>query len=184
MRAARACLLGTADCAALCPGATRPLNAQNIATAWYNADDPQDPDGTMPASVRSRHGRSGDLVLAAAAGYKFAEPQPTAADGQIPGNHGHPATLHNTVLVAGGAPWVKRGVSVAPSVAPPAPLTTEWYLQRLPEQAETVDIAPTVAWLLGLGVPDGAFDGRVLAEAFTPFDGNPDAPPPTQCGRY
>lgn len=190
VRAARACLLGTADCAALCPGATRPVNAANIATAWYNRDDALDPAGSPPAGIQARHPAAGDLVLAAADGYKFAEPNPLDESGQIPGNHGHPVTLHNTLLVAGGSPWVKRGVSVAPSVAPPAPLTTEWFLTRLPEQAETIDVAPTVAWLLGIDIPaeefpDGrGFDGRVLGEAFAQFDGNANPSSPTVCGRF
>lgn len=192
LRAARACLLGTQDCATLCPGATRPTLAANIATAWYNADDALDPAGAMPDSVRSRHPEAGDLVLAAAKGYKFAEPNPLDSSGQIPGNHGHPVTLHNTMLVTGGSPWVRAGVSVAPSIALPA--TVDGYLTRLPEQSETIDVAPTVAWLLGLDIPDAAFpdyaeqslgfDGRVLAEAFTQFDLDPDAPAPTRCGRY
>jgi len=194
LRGARACLLGTQDCATLCPGATRPLNAGNIATAWYNADDALDADGAMPASVQSRHPQAGDLVLAAADGHKFAEPNALDSSGQIPGNHGHPVTFHNTVLVTGGSPWVRQGASVAPSAAPPDPPTVEWYLTRLPEQAETLDVAPTVAWLLGLQVPEEAFpdyaergkgfDGRVLTEAFTQFDAGAAAPPPTVCGRF
>lgn len=190
VRAARACLLGTADCATLCPGATRPANAANIATAWYNRDDAADPAGTPPASIQSRHPGAGDLVLTAADGYKFAEPNALDESGQIPGNHGHPVTFHNTLLVAGGSPWVRRGLSIAPSVAPPDPLTTEWFLERLPEQAETVDVAPTVAWLLGLDIPpwefpDGeGFDGRVLGEAFMQFEGNANPSSPTTCGRF
>jgi hypothetical protein len=85
---------------------------------------------------------------------------------------------------------VKRARSVAPSVTPPDPVTTEWFLERLPEQAETIDVAPTVAWLLGIDIPaeefpDGeGFDGRVLGEAFTQFDGNANPSSPTTCGRF
>jgi len=194
VRAARACLLGTQDCATLCAGTTRPLNAANIATAWYNVDDALDPAGNMPASVRSRHPGAGDLFLSAGAGGKFAEPDPSSANGQIPGNHGHPVTFHNTFLITGGSPWIKPGQSIAPSVTPPATLDTAWYLQRLPEQAETIDVAPTVAWLLGLDIPaeefpdfaerGKTFDGRVLKEAFTQFDGDASAASPTVCGRF
>ena len=190
LRAARACLLGTADCATLCPGATRPVNAASIATAWYNRDDAADPAGSPPASLQSRHPGAGDLVLTAGDGYKFAEPNALDSSGQIPGNHGHPVTFHNTLLVAGGSPWVRRGQSVAPSVSPPDPLTTEWFLERLPEQAETIDVAPTVAWLLGLDIPAWefpdaeGFDGRVLGEAFVQFEGNANPTPPTTCGRF
>jgi hypothetical protein len=194
VRAARACLLGTQDCATLCAGATRPVNAANIETAWYNAADAADPTGNLPASLRAQHANSGDLVLTAAAGFKFAEPVQIDDGGQIPGNHGHPVTYHNTMLVTGGSPWVKAGQSIAPSVAPPVPLTTDWFLTRLPEQSETIDVAPTVAWLLGLNLPDyefpdyaryaRGFDGRVLKEAFVHFDGNANAAPPTVCGRF
>ncbi|MGH8481995.1 MAG: alkaline phosphatase family protein, partial [Nevskiaceae bacterium] len=194
LRAARACLLGTEDCATLCPGTTPPLSLGSIETAWYNVDDPLDAAGNMPANVRSQHPVAGDLLLSAADGGKFAEPDQSSANGQIPGNHGHPVTFHNTFLVTGGSPWVKQGQSIAPSTAPPDPLTTDWYLTRLPEQAETIDVAPTVAWLLGLAIADAdfpdfaaqgqGFDGRVLKEAFTQFDADPDAAPPTACGRF
>ena len=110
------------------------------------------------------------------------------AGGQIPGNHGHPVTLHNTFIVTGGSPWVKAGQAIAASTANPTPL------DRLPEQAENVDLAPTIAWLLGLDLPAQefpdyatqarAFDGRILKEAFTQFDADADAPSPTVCGRF
>jgi hypothetical protein len=182
LRAARACLLGTADCNALCPGASRPGNADNIAFAWYTLADPTDPLGQMPPTINSGHPNLGDLVLVAAQGFKFSEPG--ASGNPIPGNHGHVATLHNFTLVTGGSPWVKRGLRVRPSFLSPGPF------DRLPEQSENIDIAPTVAWLLGLRIdaddfPDGAgFDGRVLKEAFVQFDGNFDAPEPTVCGRF
>lgn len=183
LRAARACLLGAADCTALCPGATRPANADGIFGAWYTVDDPQDPAGSMPLALDSRHANAGDLVLSAADGYKFAE----SATSQIPGNHGHLPTIRNTFLVAGGSPWVKAGQVIAPSAPVPGPL------DRLPEQSENVDIAPTVAWLLGLTIVPGefpdypehsGFDGRILKEAFTPFDGDANAASPTVCGRF
>ena len=70
-------------------------------------------------------------------------------------------------------------------------MTSPTLMDRLPEQSENVDIAPTVAWLLGLGIqpaqfPDGkpGFDGRVLSEAFTQFNGNPNPAEPTICGRF
>ena len=53
-----------------------------------------------------------------------------------------------------------------------------------------IDIAPTVAWLLGLGIrgqdfPDGqGFDGRVLSEAFIQFDGDDNPAEPSICGRF
>ncbi len=182
VRAVRACVLGTADCDALCAGASRPYNAENVAYGWYTQDDPTDPAGTMPDSIRSKHPHLGDLVLVAAGGLKFSEPDESG--NPIPGNHGQLATVHNFMLVTGGSPWVRKGQVVAASAANPGPL------DRLPEQSETIDVAPTVAWLLGLGLrdrdfPDGAgFDGRVLGEAFVQFDGTANPPSPSVCGRF
>ncbi len=182
LRAARACLLGTQDCASLCAGASRPTNAAQISNAWYTADDALDPDGTLPASLAAKHPNLGDLVLVANTGFKFAEPN--ASGNPIPGNHGHPVTFRNTMLVAGGSPWVKRGQVIAASTPSPTPF------DRLPEQSENVDITPTVAWLLGLGIqladfPEGSsFDGRVLSKAFTQFDVDANAVSPTRCGRF
>lgn len=180
LRATRACLLGEQDCASLCAGTTRPANADGVVAAWYTRDDAQDPAGNMPASIRSRHPNLGDLVLVAADGVKFSEPN--LSGNAIPGNHGHLETIHNTMLVTGGVPWLKSGNVVAPSIADPGPL------ERLPEQSENIDVAATVAWLFGLQLsagdfPDGqGFDGRVLGEAFSQFDGNPDPAPPSNCG--
>lgn len=182
LRAVRACLLGSADCATLCAGASRPFNAGDIAYAWYTQDDPTDPDGTMPVAIRSKHPNLGDLVLVASGGLKFSEPDESG--NPIPGNHGQLATIHNFMLVTGGSPWVKKGQVIEPSIPAPGPL------DRLPEQSETIDIAPTVAWLLGLSIrardfPDGGgFDGRVLKEAFMQFDSNDNPAAPSVCGRF
>lgn len=181
LRAARSCLLGNGcEC-----GATRPTNANLIAGAWYREDDPLDPDGTMPATIDTRSLNIGDLTVFAAATGKFYDAQQESV---LSGNHGQPITLHNTFIVTGGSPWVKKGQVIAPSVAAPD------VLDRLPEQSENIDIAPTVNWLLGLKIlpgdfPDaashgGGFDGRILKEAFVQFDGNPAAAPPTSCGQF
>lgn len=182
LRAARACLTGTQDCAAVCAGTTRPANAAQIAGAWYTTDDPADPDGTMPASLASKHPNLGDLVLAAEQGFKFSEPGPTS--NPIPGNHGHPVTFRSTMLISGGSPWVKKAQVIASSVPDPTPF------DRLPEQSENIDVMPTLAWLLGLNIrpgdfPEGSgFDGRILNEAFVQFDSDANAAAPTVCGRF
>lgn len=182
LRAVRACLLGSSDCAALCAGASRPTNAENIAYAWYTQTDPTDPGGTMPDAIRSKHPNLGDLVLVASGGLKFSEPDESG--NPIPGNHGQLATIHDFMLVTGGSPWVKKGGVIESSIAEPGPL------DRLPEQSETIDVAPTVAWLLGLGLrgqdfpDDQDFDGRVLKEAFVQFDSNDNPTEPSVCGRF
>ncbi len=190
LRAARACLVEPdgAACAAV-EAVCGPIDytssellprARPIVAGWYIEADPADPDGSMPASIMSAHENLGDLVLVAADGIKFSERNLSA--NPIPGNHGHLETIHNFMLVTGGSPLIRAGVSVAPSIADPGPLN------RLPEQSENIDVAPTVAWLLGLNLdpgdfPDGGgFDGRVLREAFVAFQTNPNASPPSSCG--
>lgn len=186
LRAARGCLTGATPCDQLCAGTTLPANSSGIDSAWYTTEDPADPAGTLPANLVSGNANFGGLVLNAKRGFKFSDP--SATSNPLPGNHGHVTTLRSTMIVSGGSPWVKKAQVVTPSIA------SSTDLDRLPEQAETVDLAPTIAWLLGLEItpaqfPDFAtagrgFDGRVLKEAFTQFDGNADAPSPTVCGRY
>lgn len=89
---------------------------------------------------------AGDLVAYCRPGWRFTDPTPVS--NPIPGNHGHPVTEPIPFLVAGGSPRVRRGrVSTAP--------------------ARTVDVAPTVGALFGLGAPRGGYDGRARSEAFT-----------------
>jgi hypothetical protein len=142
---------------------------ERIEHAWYRVPNPLDPD---PASVVPAHlglgtERSGDLILMAHPGWRFSDPD--VHSNPIPGNHGHLITRHNTFLVAGGHPVVRQGQVVAAS----RPGVDE--LTLLPEQASNTDVAPTVAWLLGL--PTDGYDGRVLQEAFTADES------PTVCGQ-
>lgn len=88
--------------------------------------------------------QAGDLVAFCRAGWRFSDPY--VASNPIPGNHGHPATEPIPFFVTGGSVRVQRGVTS------PAPATT-------------VDVAPTVGRLLGLGEPDGGYDGVVLVDA-------------------
>lgn len=102
--------------------------------------------------------RTGHLLVFVADGWRVTEPQPVS--NPIPGNHGHTVTLPLPVIVSGGWPGLRRGVVVEPraGLAP---------TDRDRDQAETIDIAPTAAWLLGLSAPTPGFTGRVLREAFT-----------------
>ncbi len=82
--------------------------------------------------------RAGDLVVYCRAGWRFSDPQPIS--NPIPGNHGHPATEPIPFFLSGGSARLRPGVSTA--------------------LATTVDVAPTVGALLGLGTPRGGYDGR------------------------
>lgn len=88
---------------------------------------------------------AGDLVVYCKAGWRFTDPD--VVSNPIPGNHGHPATEPIPFVISGGHPAVRRGVT---SSAP----------------ARTLDVAPTVAALFGLGAPAGGWDGQARLEAF------------------
>lgn len=89
---------------------------------------------------------AGDLVCFTRAGWRFSDTTPVS--NPIPGNHGHPATEPIPFLVSGGHPVVRRGVVRS-------------------EQARTLDVAPTVGALFGLGAPRGGYDGTARTSAFT-----------------
>ena len=144
------------------------LATDGVEHAWYVRPNRADrrPGTVVPASLHLASPNAGDLILFAEDGWRFADP--THPENPIPGSHGHFVTRHNTFMVGGGAPFLRAPRSVAPSRPDPGPMAT------LPEQSENVDVAPTVAWLLGL--PTGAYQGRVLREAFTARRS------PTACG--
>jgi arylsulfatase A-like enzyme len=97
------------------------------------------------------HERTGDLLLVAAPGHQFVDPD-DPVDAHLRGNHGGPQDLAIPLVVTGGLPALRR-----------AP-------ENLP--ARTVDLAPTIAAVLGIRLPhrlDGtpippASSGRVLKE--------------------
>jgi ectonucleotide pyrophosphatase/phosphodiesterase family member 5 len=82
---------------------------------------------------------AGDLVVHCATGRRFTDP--------APGNHGHPVTEPIPLVVSGGHPVVRRGRVFA-------------------EPVRSLDVAPTVAALVGLPAPAGGWDGRALDSAF------------------
>lgn len=87
--------------------------------------------------------RAGDLLATCRPGWRFSDPTPLS--NPIPGNHGHQATVDIPFFVGGGHRMVRRGATVDRPVS-------------------TMDVAPTIAALFGLGHSD--MDGRPLAEAF------------------
>jgi predicted AlkP superfamily pyrophosphatase or phosphodiesterase len=105
--------------------------------------------------------RTGELLLTAAETHFFVESF-TDDDNAPVGNHGHPVDRHIPFIVASGGKYVADG-SVAPS--DPAAVDEADDTAALPEQAENVDIAPTISWLLGVD-PPAQNQGRILKEAF------------------
>jgi len=100
----------------------------------------------QPSSALRLGARGGDLVAFCKPGYRFSDPAMTS--NPIPGNHGHPATLPIPFLVSGGHPAVRRGATSSAA-------------------AHTIDVAPTVGGLFGLGAPSGGYDGVARREGFT-----------------
>lgn len=139
------------------------LAVPGVANVWYTEPNPADSDTDSLLPFQSRHENLGDLVISAEDGQRFSDPE--SYSNPIPGNHGHLPTLQNTLIVGGGADFIKAQYVGEPD----EPIS---HFERRPGQSENVDIAPTVAWLLGL--PTGAYDGRVLSEAFD-RDSSPSA---------
>ncbi len=99
-------------------------------------------DGVLHAHPRTRRflrlgPEAGDVVLYCEAGRRFSE---DPGSNPIPGNHGHPTTIPIPFFLGGGHPVVPRGRSSS-------------------LQARTVDVAPTIASLFGVGGPRGGYDG-------------------------
>jgi len=92
------------------------------------------------------NGESPDLVLLTGPGYSFAEQvtgDAVASAGGLKGSHGHdpsPGYMHALFIAAGAG--IKPGVKL--------------------DLIQNVDVAPTIARLMGLALPD--VDGRVLDE--------------------
>jgi len=131
------------------------------AEALYREDNPV--DGGSVNTVQGKHPawhltgeRVGDLVVTVPEGNSFSDPVNPLA-----GNHGGPQTRDNFFAVAGGSPLVNRGVIPGTKGANGNTDDTE----ANPQQAENVDVAPTVLRLLGRG-PTAQAQGRFLSEAF------------------
>ncbi|AOW92124.1 phosphodiesterase [Rhodococcus sp. WMMA185] len=87
---------------------------------------------------------AGDVVAFCAPGWRFSDPTPLS--NPIPGNHGHNVTLPIPFFVTGGHQMVGRGLRIDDV------------------QARTIDVAPTVASMFGLGAPEGGWDGASRIE--------------------
>lgn len=138
------------------------LATDGVRQALYIRPNPD--DGGDAHTVARHHpdwgltgDRTGDLIVTVEPGYRIGHGGPVS--NPIPGNHGHEATLPIPMVVAGGWDGIVRDTVVPDGPTGPT--------DRPADQGENIDIAPTVAWLLGLHPPPGGFDGRVLTEAFS-----------------
>ncbi|WP_370324045.1 cell wall-binding repeat-containing protein [Euzebya sp.] len=144
------------------------LATEGVVEGWYTHPNPADGgEQHWVGATRPDWGltgdRVGDLVVVVADGYRITEPTPLS--NPIPGNHGHVVTLPIPQIVAGG--WDGLRANDAAPATPLDPVEDGPADDvRDPSQGENIDIAPTIAWLLGLHPPPGGFDGRVWTEAF------------------
>lgn len=140
---------------------------EGVADVFYRRPNKRHRAGKVAPPVWGLNSRrSGDIIAMAEPGRRFSDPSST--DNPVPGNHGHPITRHNVMLITGGSPLVKTQTVAASDPDAIDPINDT---KLLPEQSENVDVGVTVAWLLGVKDPGGKarpqFQGRVLSEAFT-----------------
>lgn len=156
-----------------------------VLEALYREPNPLEPgqhlDAVHPDWHLSGTDRTGELFVHLEPGFKVSTPLEDGPSNPLPGNHGHAATRHITVLVTGGWDGVQAGTRIPPSDPDAVDPVMFDDTAALPEQAEQVDLAPTFGWLLGVPDPGtraggpSQWQGRVLTEAF-------DRRPASRCG--
>jgi hypothetical protein len=129
-----------------------------VSEALYREPNPEDGGGahTLDAVHPNwflKGDRTGDLVVTATEGNAFSDPT-----NPLTGNHGGPQTRDNFMAVIGPPAVVQQ------KTPPGTPLPGFDDTAQNPDQSENVDVAPTVARLLGLRAPRDS-QGRVLGEA-------------------
>ena len=114
--------------------------------------------------------RTGDLLVTSRPGTAFGDGVPSGLN-PLPGNHGAPTTLDNTMaIVSGGDQVVQQTIDGQIGARFDDTLLN-------PGSSEQVDIAPTAMALFARRPPSGS-QGRVLTEAFTPGTIPPVVDPP------
>jgi len=144
----------------------RALATPGIVEALYRVSNPE--DGGAAFTIDSVHpdwrlggtARIGELLITADETHTLAE-QRTSGSNIVLGDHGHPSDRHVPFVVLSGGSYVADR-----TVAPSGPVNEPDDTAALPEQAEVVDIAPTIAWLHGVSTPAQS-QGRLLTEVFT-----------------
>ena len=134
----------------------------NVVDALYRL--PNSLDGGPAGTIDAVHPnwnlggteRIGEILLTTDDDHTFVASQPGTGD-VILGEHGHPSDRHVPFVVMSGGNYV-RDISVGAAGSLPSQGDDT---AAFPEQAEAVDIAPTIAWILGVGAPAQS-QGRIL----------------------
>ena len=146
------------------------LSVPGVDEALYRLPNPFDPGNDLQVvhpDWHLDHERAGELVITAVEGYTFCDnPDLSVAYGcaefaPMKGDHGGPYQRHVPLLITGGSSLVRRQI-IPPS--DPARVNQIDDTTLLPEQAEVVDLAPTVAWIYEVNPPAQGL-GRPLTEA-------------------
>lgn len=143
----------------------RAIATPGVTEALYRLPNPLDQgtrwtiDSAHPRWRLGATSRIGELLITGQDEYHLAK---TALDDDSPilGHHGHPTDRHIPFIIASGGTYVRDQV-----VEPSGAVDEADDTAVLAEQAENVDIAPTIAWLLGIDPPRHN-QGRMLGEAF------------------
>lgn len=143
----------------------RALATPGVTEALYRLPNPADGgDAHTLDAVHSAWNlgdtpRVGELLVTADETHTLVESQ-SSSEHVILGEHGHPTDRHVPFIVASGGTYVRDEAVAASGTVNEADDTA-----ANPGQAEVVDMAPTVSWLLDIDPPAGS-RGRVLTEAF------------------
>ncbi len=142
------------------------LEIEGVSEALYRLPNPLDGgrehtlNGVHPNWNLGGTPRIGELLIVAEEGTSFHVGQ-MDDDRLITGVHGHPSDRHIPLIVMSGGTYVRDG-SIVPSGEPNEGDDTG----ELKEQAENVDIAATISWLLDVPEPRDS-SGRLLSQAFS-----------------
>lgn len=143
----------------------RALATDGVLEALYRLPNPL--DGGSQFTLHTVHpdwglagsSRVGELFITAKDEYQLAATF-FDDDNVVLGHHGHPSDRHVPFIIASGGTYVKDQ-----AVAAAGEVNEGDDTGRFPQQAENVDIAPTISWLLGIKAPRHN-QGRMLDEAF------------------
>lgn len=142
------------------------LALEGVEEAFYRVPNPLDGgedhtiDNVHPNWRLGGTDRVGELLIVGQEDYAVLTSE-LDDDNAVLGHHGHATDRHVPFIVASGGTYVRdRNIGAAPDLVNEGDDTGV-----LDGQAETVDIADTISWILKIPAP-GMSRGRVLEEAF------------------
>jgi predicted AlkP superfamily pyrophosphatase or phosphodiesterase len=151
---------------------TRALATPGIHEALYRLPNPLDGGGvhaleTVHPDWNLNTSRAGELLITADESHTMYRSTSDSSNVLL-GEHGRPTDRHVPFIVLSGGTYVRDQ-----SIGAPGTLASEVDdTGAFPEQAELVDIAPTIAWILNVD-PPAASRGRILNGPTDAFSKHP-----------